>query len=379
MRPASPFLVLAAFGLLGAPLAALPAAWPCLQGDAARSGRGPALGLPVQELWRAKLDGSLYSSPAVAEGLVVLGSSDRRVSAYDLASGTLRWRQELPDRVWGSGPAIDGGRVFIGCVDGCVHALSLQDGALQASYCAQRKGYFGERPDVLSSPLVVDGRLFFGSDNHDIYGWDLQGRRDLWRVATGDILHDNSAAACGGRVYFPSRDGALYAMDAADGTLRWRFERKKAFNSIPTCDAQSVYIGNADGAFYALRAEDGVLRWSFQTRRGIMSSAALGPDGSVVFGSADGKVYSLDAATGRERWSHKTGDLVLASPLITGALVWVGSYDDNFYALDLASGEERYRTKLKGGVFTSAAAAGDKILVAGRDGDLLCLQATPAP
>lgn len=352
------------------------AAWPMFKGDTQRSGRGPALGLPVTELWRAKLKGSLYSSPAVSDGLVVLGSSDKKVQGLDLATGVTRWAVTLPDKIWGSSPAIDQGRVFIGCVDGCVHALAAQDGAILGSYCAQSKSYFGG-PDVLSSPLVYGGRVYFGSDNHDIFGWDLSGRREQWRYSTQDILHDNSAALSGSRVFFPSRDGHLYALDAQDGRLLWQAQGAKSFNTTPACDATAVYAGNIDGSLLCLDQADGRQRWAFKAQRGIMSSPALGPDGSVVFGSADDHVYCLDAATGAQRWAFKAGDVVLASPLITGALVWVGSYDDNFYALDLASGQERYRIHLDGGIFTSAAAAGDKVLVAGRDGDLLCLRATP--
>lgn len=350
-------------------------AWPMFKGDVQRRGRGPALELPVTELWRVSLKGSLYSSPAVSDGLVVLGSSNKEVHGLDLATGVTRWATTLPDRIWGSTPAFDLGRVFIGCVDGCVHALNVQDGSILSSYCAQRKGYFGERPDVLSSPLVYGGRVFFGSDNHDIFGWDLSGRRELWRYATKDILHDNSAAISDGRLFFPSRDGRLYALDAEDGHWLWQSQGAKSFNTTPACDATSVYVGNADGTLYSFDQVSGQQRWIYKARRGIMSSPALGLDGSVVFGSADDNVYCLDAATGALRWAFKTDDVVLASPLITGALVWVGSYDDNFYALDLATGQERYRIHLPGGIFTSAAVAGDKILVAGRDGDLLCLQA----
>jgi eukaryotic-like serine/threonine-protein kinase len=354
-------------------------AWTTFKGGPERRGLGPALTLPVRELWRVDLKGSLYSSPAISDGLVVLGSSNKRMQALDLATGDLRWSQELPDRVWGSGVAVDQGRAFVGCVDGCVHALNLKDGAIVGSYCAQRKGYFGERPDVLSSPLIVDGRLFFGSDNHDIYGWDLLGRRGLWRFTTKGILHDNSGAVAGGRLFFPSRDGRLYALNAEDGALLWSFERKKAFNTVPAADDQAVYAGNADGGLYSVDQASGALRWSFQAKRGIMSSPALGPDGSVVFGSADDHVYSLDAVSGALRWKFKAGGVVLASPVITGALAWVGSFDDHFYALDLATGEPRFSLKLKGGIFTSAAVAGDKIVVAGRDGELVCLQATPVP
>src|SRR5665213_145282 len=110
--------------------------WPTFKGDNARTGRGPALRLPISVDWMVHLKGSLYSSPAIADGLVVLGSSDKRVYARDLISGVQRWERILPDRIWGSAPAIQDDRVYIGCVDACVYALSLTAGTVVHSYCA---------------------------------------------------------------------------------------------------------------------------------------------------------------------------------------------------------------------------------------------------
>ena len=160
---------------------------------------GPAArpwGLPVKRL----LEDSpswvrLYSSPAIQDGLVLLGSSDKHVAALDLADGKVRWSHALPDRVWGSAPGHRGGGLvaYIGCVDGCVHALALADGKETGRWCGHPHGLMG-KADVLSSPLVEGGRLVFGSDDDAVYGADLAGTK-VWKVPTGDIVHDNAACA----------------------------------------------------------------------------------------------------------------------------------------------------------------------------------------
>jgi outer membrane protein assembly factor BamB len=374
-------LALGASLTAGPPTAAaatVSADWPTFKGNNARLGQGPALSLPVKQLWKVHLGGSLYSSPAIQDGLVLLGSSDKHLTALDLSDGKTRWSKTLPDRIWGSAPAIAGGLCYIGCVDGCVHALALADGKEAGRWCGHPHGLMG-KADVLSSPLVEGGRLVFGSDDGCIYGAELAGTA-VWKAATGDIIHDNAACAVSGTAFIPSQDGKLYALALADGARRWAWAAPKPFNTVPSCANGLVYVGDGDSKVYALDASDGKLRWSFATGgRGIMASPSLGPDHSLVIGSTDHFVYCLDAESGALRWKAKTGDVVLASALITGSLVWLGSFDEKFRALDLKTGEERWSTELEGGVFTSAAASGDKIVVAGRGGDVICLQATAAP
>ena len=366
-------------GLLLAPAWAAAADWPAFKGDAARSGLAPALEPPVHEAWRVHLKGSLYSSPAVSQGRVLLGSSAKRLYCLDLKDGAMLWAADLPDHVWGSSPAVADGQAFVGCVDGCVHALALADGHEVRRWCGQPHGFFGGGDEVYSAPLVAAGKLVFGSDDQAIYGVDLQGAA-AWRVETDGIIHDNGACACGSTAYIPSRDGKLYALALADGAQRWAFSAPKPFNTVPLCDGGTVWAGDGDSRLYCLDAATGAVRWSFLAgKRGLMSSPALGADGTLVFGSTDGSVYGLDGATGQQRWRHKTGDMVLASPLITGAVAWIGSFDGSFRALRLADGHELWRSHLDGGIFTSAAASGDRVLVSGRDGDLACFQATPPP
>jgi eukaryotic-like serine/threonine-protein kinase len=84
--------------------------------------------------WTASLDDMLYSSPAVVDGVVYLGSgniySDPArftpgiIHAVDAATGTERWRLVLAERGGiVSSPAVVGGVLYVGCDDGHVYAL----------------------------------------------------------------------------------------------------------------------------------------------------------------------------------------------------------------------------------------------------------------
>ena len=85
----------------------------------------------------------MRGTPAVSEGVVVAGSWDGRVYAFDLATGAQKWVNRTAgdtinlkafgfDRraIQGS-PAIFGGQVFIGSRDGGLYGIDFRTGERQ--------------------------------------------------------------------------------------------------------------------------------------------------------------------------------------------------------------------------------------------------------
>ena len=58
------------------------------------------------------------------------------------------------------------------------------------------------------------------------------------------------------------------------------------------------------------------LRWAFRTGSFVISSPAVGADGTVYIGSDDGNLYALEGATGKQLWAFTTGEQIESSPAI---------------------------------------------------------------
>ncbi len=105
--------------------------------------------------------GWVVGSPAVAGGLVLVGSSDGKFfNAVRAESGEEAWRFPTNDRVFSSGAVADG-LVFFGCDDGHVFALDAATGV--------EKWRFQTGAMVVSSPTVHEGTILVGSDNGRVY------------------------------------------------------------------------------------------------------------------------------------------------------------------------------------------------------------------
>ena len=74
----------------------------------------------------------------------------------------------------------------------------------------------------LSSPVVANGVVYFGSGDGNLYALDSATGDLHWKFKTGDVVHASLALA-DGVLFFGSWDNYFYAVDAATGREKWRF------------------------------------------------------------------------------------------------------------------------------------------------------------
>ncbi len=74
-------------------------------------------------LWHNPKDALVVSGPAVAGGVVYVGSSDHKVYALDAATGQVRWSYPTGNQIFSS-PVVSGTIVYIGSEDGKLYALN---------------------------------------------------------------------------------------------------------------------------------------------------------------------------------------------------------------------------------------------------------------
>ncbi|NIP37109.1 MAG: PQQ-binding-like beta-propeller repeat protein, partial [Thermoplasmata archaeon] len=78
---------------------------------------------------------------------------------------------------------------------------------------------FGTANTVQSSPLVSDGRVYFGSSDRHGYCLELDNGTEVWNITCNQIV--SSPALWSGMVFFSDQWGFVCAVDAEDGTEVW--------------------------------------------------------------------------------------------------------------------------------------------------------------
>ena len=213
-------------------------------------------------------DSTIYSSPAVVNNVVYVGSDNGWFFAINATDGTERWTFKETAGDIDSSPAVVDNVIYFGNYDYGVYALNL-DGDLIWKYNTTTG-------KILGSPTVVDDVLYIGTYTNN---------------------SDDGTAT----MY----DGKVYALDVSTNppTQKWMYQTGGAIHSSPAVANGFVYITSFDNTMYALNTSTGDLNWTFPVGERDYSSPAVVDNVVYVGGGNDGAVYAVNALTGDENWS----------------------------------------------------------------------------
>ena len=312
--------------------------------------------------WKFPTGDRIVSSPVTQDNIIYFGSDDGNVYAVDAGTGRQVWKQTTKGPV-SSSPAVAGETVFIGSYDGKFYALDAKTGAVKWKFATggerrfEAKGLHGFEPknqtiadpfDIyLSSPVVVQGAVYFGCGDGNLDALDVASGDLRWKFPTGDVIHA-SPAYSDGMLYFGSWDSYFYAVDAATGKEKWKFHggedalvhNQVGFQSSPAVVNGVVYTGCRDANLYAIDATTGQEKWKMGNEGSWVITSPAVAQGKVFFATSDSSLFrAVDAATGKPVLRQQGNAYMFASPSIAGDVVLVGVLNGTLEARDLNSGE----------------------------------------
>lgn len=290
-----------------------------------------------EQRWSYATGGMILSSPLVKDGVVYVGSADKSLYALDLATGVKLWSYATGGSIYSSPAADDAGVIYIGSDDGALYAIN-PDGT--------RKWRHLTYSSIVPAPAIgPDGVIYVGSGDGYFYAINPNGTRK-WRFETRLPIDSSAAVGLDGTVYFGAgyegSDGRFYAL-RPDGTELWHIDLPGGgMTCSPAVDPSgTVYFGTSDKKVYAYasttqssgpgqggtsQATVPIKIWEFATGDSVVSSPALGADGSVVFGSYDGKVYCVRDMASKDLTPPTTPVVTLPSATITAGDPFVASW-----------------------------------------------------
>lgn len=270
--------------------------------------RAMSAGLPAQS-------GAVFSPPAVVGDTLLVGHQ-RAAGALDAMTGAPKWLDDPVPTGFNSQSAAAlaaGLGIVVGTFQrtyGGVVAWDLETGTPRWRY---------ETFDSIAinaTPVVGPDAIYLVNGVTQVIALDTGGRK-LWSTKLDAEGFDwgqasvGTPALAGDTLIVPTLYGSLVALDAATGRERWRYRgnpsplrgthyRGKgtaAFAASPVVTGSTVWTVDASGLLSALDLNTGLVRWLTQLPTPVMAGLAVSGDWLVV-ASYDGTVRAMSTGEG---------------------------------------------------------------------------------
>ena len=263
-----------------------------------------------------------------------------------------------------------------------------------------KSSYYNYRTAVLSSPVVAENKVYFGTvpmiDNPDfpvgIFSYSLDypyaGNNmtvdGFWQVESGVA---GGLTYSDGKIFFGGVDGKLYCADTAGkgtivkkdrtienpGTILWVTDRidetdVTGLSSAPLVCGDRVWVtSQTPAALYGFNLTTGAQEIRTDLVSGVAgrASPSVNEEGSVIFTAGRNGTAAADAVTGEILWAFDASGAG-GTPVYSDGCVFFETEDD-LYCLDAVSGEERWHTAHAGNA-TAPVVTGSMVIANGDGG-----------
>lgn len=302
-------------------------------------------------IWHYMANGSFnYSNPVLDKGIIYAGNVDANMYALDAAYGTLKWKFQTGSAIL-PGPALANGILYFGSDDHNIYAVDAATGNL--------KWKFQTAGNVDSSPAVVNGVVFIGSTDNNLYALDAASGSVKWHFTTMSTIVEASPVVSNGVVFIGERYGYLNAIDITTGNLKWKFSTDSISleQSRPTVSNGIIYFASwyntnnfaKAGSVYAINEADGSLKWQVLNNTGFTTGPTVA-DGNVFISGDDGTLYALNGANGNILWKNQIYPNGAMAAVNSSTVFIAGGGSNYIYAFNENDGTLKWRSSLTNGL-----------------------------
>ncbi len=161
------------------------------------------------------LSGALTGSPAIADGMLYLGSLAAKITAVRGSDGHIAWNVPAHSRIWG-GPLVDNGKLYLGDLEGNFYVIDAANGNILSSFQADGA--------IIASPQLVQDDIIFVTETGSIYSLRA-GETTPVRLEKVDGRLYTTPIAAGDTILvapFRSESALLIALNR-EGRILWSF------------------------------------------------------------------------------------------------------------------------------------------------------------
>lgn len=248
--------------------------------------------------WQTKVAGEALSRPVVADGMVLVHTSNGQLQALNEADGAIKWTVNLDIPSLSlrgeSAPATAFGAAVVGGDNGRVSAVLMQQGQLiWQQRISQPSGAteIDRLNDVDTTPVIVDNVVYALGYNGNLTALDLRSGQIMWKRDMGSV---NDFIVDSGRIYVVDQNDRVIATNTEGGVNLWRQSDLLHRNLTPPALYNGyLVVGDAEGYLHWINTTDGRFVAQQQVDSSGFLSAPVVAGDKLLIQARGGKVYAF--------------------------------------------------------------------------------------
>lgn len=272
------------------------------------------------------------------------------------------------------------------------------DGSLSVAWRAKMGAGAGKTQALVAKPIIADGKIFTMDSHLTVHAATQTNGRRAWSHsianATGSRFKrrgDSDIMGGGigydaGQVFATTGAGALVALDAATGAVKWQVNLGAPVHAAPFAHNGRVYVVATNSEYFAIDARNGEILWTQsalpETTRVLTSASSAILGETLVTPFPSGELIASLPANGRKLWSDNLARTnsgtslsaindIAGHPVILEGVVYGASQSGVVVAVDLRTGIRSWQAPF--GSIQSPWVAGNSVYVVSTDSELICI------
>ncbi|MDE3235299.1 MAG: PQQ-binding-like beta-propeller repeat protein [Bacteroidota bacterium] len=246
--------------------------------------------------WKFKANAAVLGSPLIYNNTVYIGASDHHFYAIDLLSGAMKWSFPGLNGPVVSTPVVAGHKVIFGAWDTNLYALDTSSGRLVWKW--SNGSTIRNLSPASCIPVVKDSLVYVVAPDRFLSAINLQNGKTLWRSNEYTVRESLGSSTDGKYLYCKNMNDSLvcFATGSTQRKALWALACGFGYDHVPSMPAtigSTVFFGTRNGRVYAVNADERQLKWVHKIDNSMINTVRVLDSNHLIVSTMDGVVSLL--------------------------------------------------------------------------------------
>jgi outer membrane protein assembly factor BamB/predicted phosphodiesterase len=247
-------------------------------------------------IWQFGTAAAVLGSPVIENNTVYIGASDHQFRAIDLLSGKEKWHFNGLDGPVVSTPVLYKDAVIFGAWDTYLYSLNKNTGVLNWKW--SNGSTVRNYSPASCIPVIHDDVIYVVAPDRYLSAVDVNNGNTLWRNNASTVRESIGISADGKYIYGKTMNDTLVAFPTANSfqSAAWKMNVGYGYEHVPSMLIEKdgvIFFGTRSGVVYAVDAAEQKIRWAYKIDNSMVNTVNVIDKKNVIASTMDGKVVLL--------------------------------------------------------------------------------------